>query len=291
METEKQIQKWKVSDLKPHPRQAEVFPDLTEYQLRDLALDLQRNGLRTPLEILPDGTIVCGHQRARAARLLDWEEIDVRVNQDLASKGPEAVKERLIKDNVRRRQLDRLDRLDMARAYQRLRQLELSASGQGRPGHRGGRLRDIVGDRLGLTGRTLDRLVRVLLTPRAVQEAYRRRELTLILAGQVASLPPAVQEGIAAEITEGRDPNAVVKARLAREGALRRSGWENLRRFLRDLERRVAVLGENPRRYVRPGPEDLEDLRSARSLIDRLLSVGPATRRAGKSNRSRGAPA
>jgi hypothetical protein len=113
----KDIQTWKVKDLKPHPRQAELFADLPFHLLRDLAQDIADRGLKEPLEILPDGTIICGHQRARAAELLEWDEIAVWVNHDLAAQGPRAVEQQLIEDNLARRNLDRLDQI---RCYRRL---------------------------------------------------------------------------------------------------------------------------------------------------------------------------
>jgi hypothetical protein len=69
------------------------------HELRELAQSMRDHGLQTPLEILPDGTIVCGHQRARAANLLGWEEIDVWVNHELAVHGDLAVEQRMSQDN------------------------------------------------------------------------------------------------------------------------------------------------------------------------------------------------
>ena len=54
----KEVIKWKVADLKPHPRQAQFFDQLPFHLIRDLAQDIKARGLKEPLEILPDGTIV-----------------------------------------------------------------------------------------------------------------------------------------------------------------------------------------------------------------------------------------
>jgi hypothetical protein len=40
----KGIQKWKIADLKPNPRQAEYFEDLPFHLLRDLAEDMKARG-------------------------------------------------------------------------------------------------------------------------------------------------------------------------------------------------------------------------------------------------------
>src|SRR4051812_6738101 len=77
--------KWRLSRLQEHPRQAELFGNLPDEELRALAEDMRRHGQRQPVEALPDGTLLAGHQRLRAARLLGWDKIEVRVRHDLAS--------------------------------------------------------------------------------------------------------------------------------------------------------------------------------------------------------------
>jgi hypothetical protein len=40
----KDVRKWKLKDLRPHPRQAGLFPDLPFHLLRDLAQDIGDRG-------------------------------------------------------------------------------------------------------------------------------------------------------------------------------------------------------------------------------------------------------
>ena len=75
--------KWKLSRLRDHARQGDLFGDVTAAELDALVADMRKNGQRQPVEILPDGTILAGHQRVRAARLLCWKEIEVIVRRDL----------------------------------------------------------------------------------------------------------------------------------------------------------------------------------------------------------------
>jgi hypothetical protein len=104
------------SSLSPHPHQPELFADMLEHELPSLADSIRERGLDHPIEVLPDGTIVCGHQRWRACRILGWSSAPVIVRHDHAAAGDVAVEERLITDNLDRRQLDRLD---VARCYGR----------------------------------------------------------------------------------------------------------------------------------------------------------------------------
>src|SRR3954447_8545049 len=64
------IEKRKLAELKPHPRQAANFRAPLKHEVEELADDLRRNGQLCPVECLPDGTLVAGHKRAEAAGLL-----------------------------------------------------------------------------------------------------------------------------------------------------------------------------------------------------------------------------
>ena len=115
------VVKWKISRLKKHPKQDEMFGDISEEERRALADDMERNGQRQPVEIRPDGTIIAGHQRVLAATLLGWTEIDVIVRFDLEEKGDAAVEAHFLGDNLYRRQLSPLNR---ARCIRRLMEIE-----------------------------------------------------------------------------------------------------------------------------------------------------------------------
>src|SRR4051812_48119907 len=79
------IEKRKLADLIPFPSQATYFDDLSDEDLKRLADDIRRNGLREIIEVLPAnaagfpaGTIVRGHQRKRALVSLGISESLVR---------------------------------------------------------------------------------------------------------------------------------------------------------------------------------------------------------------------
>src|SRR5690349_3061937 len=103
------IVKWQVDDFRPHPRQGHLFAAPTPHEIAELAADMQQNGQLSPVEILPNGTIIAGHNRIAAARLLGWKEVSVWVRHDLAG-NPVAAERRLIVDNLTRRQLGAMGR-------------------------------------------------------------------------------------------------------------------------------------------------------------------------------------
>ena len=53
-------------ELHPFPEN-DVFPDMTATEYADFKLDVQENGIKTPLHITNDGMILAGHQRWKVA--------------------------------------------------------------------------------------------------------------------------------------------------------------------------------------------------------------------------------
>jgi ParB/RepB/Spo0J family partition protein len=186
-------QLWPVAGLRPHPRQAELFDNLPESQFESLVASIHRDGIQVPIEALPDGTLVCGHQRVRAAMKLGLTNVPVIMRHDLAAMGEAAVLERMIADNVLRRQLDALS---TARAYRAMK--------ANRPGSVVGDLRDWLGQQFGCSGRSLDRVERLLDLPRAVQAAISNNSLSCDLATTLFSLDEAAREEVARRNWHGR---------------------------------------------------------------------------------------
>jgi len=261
---DKLITKQPLAGLKPHPLQAELFGDEPRPRLRDLAEDMRANGLREPVEILPDGTVICGHQRVRAAEMLGWTAIDAWVRTDLADQRA-AADQRFIEDNLTRRQLTPLAQ---ARCYKRLEAVGKALPADKRSNAMRGRLRDVVGSRLGMSGRTLDRYVRVLDTPLSVQAAFERGEVKLVDAEKVAGLPAAARDAIAAAVDGGADAKATVAAALTAGRPVRSPLSEDLARLSKNL---AAVSTATATSRLRPAAA--ERLRKVRDEIDRILGL------------------
>ena len=232
------IEKWQLSTLKPHPKQSTLFADAPPHEIEELAADIKLNGQLTPIEILRDGTIITGHKRVAAARFLGWTELDVWVRDDLEAEGAVAVERRLIDDNLNRRQLGPLG---MARCYKHLKLLGRPIYGAGLASYENTELRDQIGKRLGVSGRTLDRYLRILdETPQEVQDAVAANKLPLTLAEKVAGLTQAQREQVAAEIQAGGDPRAVVCKFVVKANGRHKNAADAFGAFLRNLERGVA---------------------------------------------------
>jgi hypothetical protein len=204
--------KVKILDLKTHPRQRHLFAEPSFAEIELLANDMRVHGLKHPIEVLPDGTVLCGHSRVEAAKFLQWEEIDAIVRHDLVGASDLEVEQHMITDNYLRRQLRPLERAHCA-----LRLKELAHGGgldHLSPEARSAAVRNVrgwVGSLLRISGREVSRLLRVLQTPLAIQQAYDDGRLSLVMAGKVADLSDDDQRQLVQAIRTGESPKDAVR--------------------------------------------------------------------------------
>jgi hypothetical protein len=261
----------KLKDLKSYPKQADFFDDLPPEELKALADDIKRNGVRIRVKILPDGTIISGHQRVRALKLLGRTDITVIVCHDLANADPATIEREFLEDNFRRRQLDLLAKARVA--------LRLFVIEKKRP--RGdlyhcdvAEARDRVGQAIGMSGRNLQRYWRVLKTPLAVQNAFRAGQLGLVLAGTVADLDAEIQERIAGRIQAGEPADQVVAPFLSQRGTRERSTSEVVADFAHALANRVRAV-EAIAEHIGPSTaaKHRKNFEAARKVIQKMLDL------------------
>ena len=256
------FQYWKLSDLKPHPLNS-IFSDRTEAEIQELADDLAARGQQHPIDTLPDGTIVGGHQRVLAAQRNEWATIRCRVRYDLERAGADAVEQYLLRDNFNRRQLNPLEQ---ARIYRRLKVLAKEAGKRGK-----GDVRDYIAKRSNKSGRTLDRWAHLLDAPIEVQNAVIGGKLKLLDGCRVVDLPAEVQANIARRIQGGQDSYQVVKGYLGRKKTSPVNVGTLLSRFVRDLNRHIEPLNARVDELEScQWATSLSTLQDAHKLIGRL---------------------
>ncbi|RJX18815.1 MAG: chromosome partitioning protein ParB [Desulforudis sp.] len=91
-----------VSLLKPHPKNQDYYDDLPDEKYQEVKRSIEAHGIRDPLKVLPDYTVVSGHQRRKIAQELGLKKVPV-VILDVS---PEEAEYLLIADNEERRQSD-----------------------------------------------------------------------------------------------------------------------------------------------------------------------------------------
>jgi len=240
-----------LAELHDHPQQASIFSDISESELKELAEDMQERGQQDAIHCLPDGTLISGHQRVRAARSLSWDTISAVVRHDLGAADSPAVVEHLIQANLQRRHMDDLA---IARSYQRLKQIEL-ATGRTRGS---GKVRDAIAARLpgNHSGRTLDRLERLLELPRDIQDMISAGSLTKSNAEKILQLTEDDQQIAYERLRDGVPVSRV----LADRGLVRPSSTPSTAKKAEDL---IGFLADN-----------LDELQQHLEQLDRLQVRG-----------------
>lgn len=257
----REVRKRKLAELREHPRQPDIFSESSQIELQELADDMARRGQQEPVHILPDGTIIRGHRRVRAAGLLGWSEIDVVVRHDLATAGEDAQMDELLRDNLIRR---RLDDLTLARCYRELKKIERRRGRNATSSSKD--LRDRLAARLGtkLSGRQLDRLERLLDLPRPIQDAISRRELTKDHGRAILALPAANRQKIADALAAGKAAKSLVSEFALAPKACTQSPGEIAQDLL------VLLAKHLPR--LRKRIEDLDGLAVRGRNADKLIA-------------------
>jgi len=93
----------RVKDLKLYKFNEELFDLLKGSDYNALKRDIKQNGVKVELHILPDKTVICGHQRLCIAKELGMSHLRCKTVTDLDT--PEKVREYVILDNLLRRHL------------------------------------------------------------------------------------------------------------------------------------------------------------------------------------------
>jgi ParB-like chromosome segregation protein Spo0J len=101
--------------LKENPYNVEYFKHLTDSEFDKLKEDIRERGILTPLQAKPDGTLLSGHNRLRAAQELSLQTVPVQYIKSELTDTEE--RHYIIRDNVQRRHL-RHD--EMMRLYRML---------------------------------------------------------------------------------------------------------------------------------------------------------------------------
>jgi DNA modification methylase len=162
-----------VDRLRPHP-QAGLVPPLSEEEAQALRDDIERRGIMVPLCATPEGVVLCGHHRLRLALELGLRAVPVIRREGLS---PAAQVEHMVLDNVHRRHMTPSQRAALLTAPRiaealgkalaedaRRRRIEgnclgganKSKSGAPWPGTSATRVRDVLGQVGGVSGRLID---------------------------------------------------------------------------------------------------------------------------------------
>jgi ParB-like chromosome segregation protein Spo0J len=160
----------KVADLHPHPDNQFIYGDEPDQKFID---DVRARGVTDSLVITRKNVIISGHVRWLAAKIVDLKEVPVIVFE---SDDELEIREELVRCNLNRRKQSKFQRLceaevlyEVEQEMARLRQKELAGTRKGDPKEnlpegqkKKGQTRDIIGKQVGVSGRTLDKALKVV---------------------------------------------------------------------------------------------------------------------------------
>lgn len=235
------LEQWNVNRLRVNPLQHKHFRARTQQEMDELEFAVRQNFLE-PLDVLPDGIILAGHQRLQLAiERLKLKIVPVRVRYDLHAQGPVACELFFLQNNRASRQLTPLE---IARSYERTVELETHLRKSQDPSQRPkGRVRELVAKQFGMSRRAMDEWCKILHTPRLIQEEVELKRLSLTEAIAISRASAEDQQQIADLIGQG------VQARKAMRkviGVLKRGplGDDQLTRRWRDFGRVAFDLAQ-----------------------------------------------
>lgn len=276
----KRVQSRNLSKLKPHPRQT-VFRPHTEREIADLAELLDREGLISPVEITPDGYIICGHGRVAAARSLGWDTITCWVRRDLADEGEDAVFRRLVEDNLRRRPLSKLG---LGRAYMALKEQEYDSWRTKEQEEARGDFRDYLGEVMGCDGTTAERWAKLAVLPAEYDQLIEANLLSQQQAVKIVKhLPADIRERMGRKLAEiaGKDIDRKAKKQKIRTAVNARLGSRSQTAqhvnttWRQSLPETLTRLTKNPPAPIVEFVEQLSRSNGVRSLVQTLCQKYP----------------
>lgn len=124
-----------VDELSPHPKNGEIYGDDIEEATRR---SIEENGIREPLTVTPEGTIISGHQRWMIARELGMESVPVTVREY----NDEDDELEALLDHNRHREKTPGQKIKEGIEYENVQNFARGT----------GKTRDQVGDRIGMSG-------------------------------------------------------------------------------------------------------------------------------------------
>jgi ParB/RepB/Spo0J family partition protein len=232
----------RVAELRPHPENERVYGDTCD---EDLVESVRRRGVLVPLLVTKAGVVVSGHRRLAAARAAGLEEVPVTLfdsddewdvleavvhsnKQRTKTPAQRAVEAAVLgeveKERARRRQREAASRAGRASGASRRGEANVPEQLPGRSD--GGEAREKVGQALGVSGKTAQKMAEV---GRAIREADagRAQELKDLVNARGVAAAFRELEGRRATPRRGQT-YATVVVRSERDGGLVLPGEVNV---------------------------------------------------------------
>lgn len=183
--------------LQPHPEQDNLFAPPSPQEIERLADDIVRNGLRQPIEVLSDGTIIRGHSRVLAAKHAGLKTLLAIVRNDLDDASEAEVLKAVAEDNLNRRHLGPLE---IAKSFAVIAGAGVNSADGKSLSRAMSAVQQQIATQFGISRKTLQRYLKILDTPLDVQHAVAKDYISMDLALAIHKQKWKLQQRIAAAI-------------------------------------------------------------------------------------------
>ena len=136
------MQMLEIKDLKPHPKNEELFDDIEGQRWSEFKESILRRGVVEPIVVTQDLVIVSGHQRVKACKELEIKTIPCRITHypefDEKTDTPkeDMILEDLISTNIMQRGVGNINPLKMAKCIRELERIKgIKVGGNGNNQH------------------------------------------------------------------------------------------------------------------------------------------------------------
>ena len=272
--------------LKPHPKNGEYFSRPSPKKYEEIKRSITAEGIRDPLKVTPDYTVIVGHLRLEIAKEFGFEKVPVQI----VDGDPEYLEYLLIADNEERRYCDdpikKAKRAEFLKRYWGVREGRPEKLGKNYPVSK---TLDDVARAVNENRENLKKLLKLNDLIPALQDLVSQGRLSQTAAYSLAFLPPEEQEELLRVLGEAGLAGLSVKeaqelrreleaARREKEDLARRlAGLEAKEGELERLKARLKELEERPVEHVvekvvyKPDPALEAELEAARTEAAKLL--------------------
>lgn len=233
-----------------------IFPMLSEEKIDDLAKDIEANGQVVPIQLM-DGKILDGRNRWMACLKIGKKPVTIDVNP------PDPIAY-VLSLNLQRRDLDEGEKAMVGGRAKALYDRQAKTR-QGKrndlvdncpPSSEQGKSRDKAGEAVGVSGKQVDRAVKVLTKgSKELIEACDKGEVAVSAAAKIATLPKAIQNDIIKQARdEGKDVGKAVAQAAKHIVPQPDSDWtdsERERKKLVESGRTVVANKRSDQRLIR----------------------------------------
>ena len=180
------MQKFKIEELKAHPRNNEFFDDMSGEKWQEFLESIKTSGVIEPIVVTQDKIIVSGHQRVRACKELGIEEIDANVK--IYDSDDDIIKD-LLETNIRQRGEIGGSTVKLGRRIKELERIYGIKQGRPEKNSTNGPIfsQEDLAQKLGVNLKTLKRAKTIANLPQEIQDLVEQGSITPSTAARVIS--------------------------------------------------------------------------------------------------------